>query len=204
MVLAETVDSYLLALYAGVAGGNTVTASTTISDTEVLAVRKLFTDNKAPANAPRYAVVSSTQANAMMQVAAFGQYQQLGTPGAIAEGKIGEFGDPRSRMGGYIGRVRGIDFYESQLVPTVGSAPAVSQNLVYTSDAIMFASRPLPKPSEGMGVMSSVQVDPESGLSLRLNMGYSIKDQGFVCSLDLLFGAAPLRPEHLFLIKANG
>ena len=128
----------------------------------------------------------------------------MGTPGAIAEGKIGEFGDPRSRMGGYIGRVRGIDFYESQLVPTVGSAPAVSQTLVYTSDAIMFASRPLPKPSEGMGVMSSVQVDPESGLSLRLNMGYSIKDQGFVCSLDLLFGAAPLRPEHLFLIKANG
>lgn len=66
-------------------------------------------------------------------------------------------------------------------------------NLGFHRDAIAFVSRPLRR-SKGASVISATQVDPVSGLALRVEVTEEFKRQRF--SYDILFGANVIRPEY--------
>jgi hypothetical protein len=74
-----------------------------------------------------------------------------------------------------------------------GSIKDMTVNLALHKDAILLATRPLDEPLEGSGVRSASVVDPESGLSIRIQWQYDMSYRGVHCALDLLYGFTKLR-----------
>lgn len=88
---------------------------------------------------------------------------------------------------GAVGRAKGFDLFEGQLVPTAGS-PAWDQNFFYTRNALVLASRPLLQPGRELGV-DATTVQSEAGLALRLVRYYDADEMGVAVQLDTVFGS---------------
>ena len=96
---------------------------------------------------------------------------------------------------------------------TGGSTPAIAaaqvaqtvggKNLFYTQDAILFASRALPLPPAGTGALGTVMTDPITGLTMRMVTSWNPSIGSMQITLDLLYGATTMRPEHLVLINTS-
>lgn len=95
---------------------------------------------------------------------------------------------------------------------TGGTSPSIAaaqvsqangaRNLFYTRDAILFASRPLPLPSAGSGAIGTVMTDEVTGLTMRLVTSWNPNQGAMQMTIDMLYGVAPLRGEHLCLINS--
>lgn len=66
-------------------------------------------------------------------------------------------------------------------------------NLLFSRDALGFASRPLSRSQRGLGSVFEVAVDPISRVALRLEVSRQYKQTTW--SFDALYGAALIRPE---------
>ena len=77
----------------------------------------------------------------------------------------------------------------SQLVDSLTATP-IYQNLGFHRDAFALVVRPLATPA--VGTLTATAVDPESGLSVRLEIGRSIQNKRTECSLDVLYGVKTL------------
>lgn len=91
-----------------------------------------------------------------------------------------------------------VSIYPRLAVATAGgevitATPSHTVNLALHRDAIAFANRPLMPAPAGMGVISLAQMDPVSGLTLRLEVTREFKRTRW--SFDFLWGAAVVRPE---------
>ena len=94
---------------------------------------------------------------------------------------------------------------------TGGSSPAIAaaqvtqttgaKNLFYTQDSVLMASRALPLPPPGSGAIGTVMTDPVTGITMRLVTSWNPNYGSEQITLDLLFGIAPMRPEHLVLVQ---
>jgi hypothetical protein len=174
IALAEAVESALAGLHPQIE--NTITFDNTsdaTKDASILGVRKYFSDQKVPKLEQRYAYVDGTMFNEMLEVDKYTRYDARGEAGAITEGQVI--------------RTYGMEFWESQMVAQSGS-PVAYHNLAYTKNALVLASRPLPQPAPGTGVLSGIINDPSIGLSLRTLFWYNGDLGAHQLTLDLLFG----------------
>lgn len=73
-------------------------------------------------------------------------------------------------------------------------------NLGLHKNAFMVAFRPFAPGPANSGVMTGQAVDPESGLSLRLQIQYDINSIGYRCNIDALYGTQVLRPDQGFIV----
>ncbi|MBW3622704.1 MAG: hypothetical protein KY468_04765 [Armatimonadetes bacterium] len=200
MVLAEQIDKDLFTLQASVAAGQTITGGAAITEANILSARKILVDKKVPASQKKFGVVATSQTNALLQIERLTRWDALGVGSNIAEGTIGS---GVRTLESSIGKAHGIEFAESQLVPVVAGAPSTERNLIYSKDAILFASRPLENPDGNLGVQASVITDPESGIALRLLHSYSHKDGGHLVTLDVLYGYTLMRDDHIVLLTTT-
>lgn len=69
---------------------------------------------------------------------------------------------------------------------TIGIGPAGNYNFAFHRNAIAFVSRPLAMPEGGVGVRAGVA--SYNGYSMRVTIGYDIKAQGHLVTLDSLAG----------------
>ena len=180
-VLAEKVESDLIALYSGLSqeigtGGTDVTAAL------IRTARKTLTDAKAPTS-NRTLLLSTKDVNALM--AADSQFLMA----------VNQRGNAQTLEEGIIGRYMGFDVMESQLVPVVtADNPDSTHNIAFHKDAFALVVRPLPTDIPGnLGAVASIVQDPESGLGLRVVLSYNGNRLGVQCTVDILYGVAELR-----------
>ncbi len=188
MALAEAVESTIAALHPSIQ--NTVTwnrSSATTIDNSMLAIRKFFTDQRVPKLEQRYLYVDGTIYNDLLGTDKYSRYDARG--------------DGKAIMDAQVIRTYGLEIHESQLIPTTGS-PVAYHNLAYTRDAFIMASRPLPQPAAGLGVLSSVINDPTSSVSLRTLFSYNADLGAHQLTLDLLYGVAILDQRRVVEVES--
>lgn len=202
IAIAEAIDLGIASVYSSVPGGQTITNAGNITEANILAARKILVDNKLPSIADRFAIVATSQTNALLQIDRFTRYDALGISNDIAEGSVGGQREMLGAAG--IGRVHGFNFAESQLVPVTGTGPFQAQNLFYGRDGIVFASRALELPRAAQGVEATVMTDEDTGITLRMLHSYQHLMGAHLLTIDVLFGYALLRPEHVVLVQTLG
>lgn len=188
IALAEAVETTIAALHPSIQ--NTITwnrTSATTIDNSMLAIRKFFTDQKVPKLEQRYLYVDGTVYNDLLGTDKYSRYDARGDGKAIEDG-------------GVI-RTYGLEIHESQLIPVTGS-PVAYHNLAYTRDAFIMASRPLPKPVDGLGTLSSVINDPTNSVSLRTLFSYDADLGAHVLTLDLLYGVSILDQRRVVEVES--
>lgn len=92
-----------------------------------------------------------------------------------------------------LGRKYGFTFIMNQNVRTSGTSPVITHNMAFQRDAFVLVTRPLPKPPEGVGAVSSVV--EMNGVGVRVTRSYSQKDGGMLWTLDVLYGIAGMRDD---------
>lgn len=161
----------------GPGGGGTAVMDAKASDVMIEAREKLTT-NKLPATG-RYAILSPAGTSKALSDPLFVEADKSGSTDALREASIG--------------RVFGIDTYESQ---TFGFGPGdvgKADGVAFHRTAITLASRALQTP---MGVApNQVAVESYKGLTLRVVFSYDAKYKQDLVSVDFLYGIAATRPE---------
>lgn len=180
-VLLESVEDALAALYASL----TATAvtfdatSTATKKASLLNLRKAFTDAKVPKSEQRYLYLGSQSTTEIMEEDSFTRVDAVGQAETLESGQIAR-------------PLFGFKPFESQSVATTGTTTLVEHNIAYTRDAFVVATRPLPAPADGLGVISNVVVDPETGIALRTLLSYNANKLAEQLTIDLLFGVKVL------------
>jgi hypothetical protein len=178
IALAEKVEVAIANLHTSMT--NTVTFDTTSATTQensFLTARQRMILNKVPRTERMYGYMHPTVITKLLQIDRFTRADAYGKAGVIAEGALG--------------RIGGIDIFESQLVQPTGS-PVAYHNLIYTRNAFILASRPLPSIPSGMGASSVVVDNQEIGMGLRAVYSYDPDLLGLQVTLDVLYGVALL------------
>ncbi len=178
IALAEAVETELAKLHTSIT--NTVTFDATSDATKnssMLLLRKFFTDQKVPKLEKKYAYLDGTVINELLEVDRFARADALGKAGVIESGALMN--------------IYGMDIFESQVVQVTGS-PVAYHNFVYTKDAFILATRPLPEIPPGHGAVSTVVTDPDTNVGIRVVSSWDTDQGGLKLTLDLLFGVAVL------------
>lgn len=187
IVLAEKIETKLALLSDGF---DNIDFTSGGSDTAAKAlgrVRTRMIQNKIPQLATLYGYVDPTFSQALAEENAFLDPKLLQNLPALVDGVVG--------------KAKGFYLFEGQLVQHKGS-PAWAQNIFYTKNAMVLASRPLQSPDRSLGVDATV-VQSEAGLALRLIRHYDSKAMGVVVQLDTLFGAGVNDARQGFVLESK-
>ena len=186
-VLAEQVETDIAKEY--VNAGTTLDLGDFTSWREAMRrARRTLVTNKIPANSPMFAQLDEYAVESI-----------LGETGIEDASK---FGNNRPLIDGSIEKLAGISLFESQVVGIdTTTSPDTYYPIVYGSDAMVLAVRPLPDWGNGNGVSQMSVSDVESGLAMRSTIGYDKNGLGLQVTLDMLYGVKTIRPELLVAIS---
>lgn len=160
----------------GLSFSNTINESSNHYD-DIVDLRKKLVENKAPIDGPFIFAVSDSK------------YADLLKDDDI--NKVLNFGGNVAQTG-QLPQVAGMGIFETQLIQSGGS-PVRKYNMAFHRDAIALAVRPLPVDGDGLGVSQGVYNDPETGLSLRITLGYDAAQGGMFARAEALYGVAIMR-----------
>lgn len=143
---------------------------------DLIDARTAMVKNKVPQTARKYAYLNPDFVGALLKASAFLDPKIIPNNNALTEGAVG--------------RAAGFDVFEGQLVATSGS-PKTFRNMVYTRNAMVLATRPLPQPDASLGVQSASVLDA-NGIALRVLRSYNANQLATQITVDVLFGVAAL------------
>lgn len=188
IALAEQVEGAIADLHSSITDSVTFdTSSAATKEASFLTVRERMALNKVPLVERKFAYLHPTVITELLQIDRFTRADAYGKSGIIAEGALG--------------RIGGIDVFESQLVSTSGS-PVAYHNMVYTRNAIVMASRPLPAVPAGYGAVSTVVQNPDIGMGLRVVSSYDPNKLAMQVTLDVLYGVALLDTRRIVELES--
>lgn len=160
-----------------VGGGGTSTLVSKASDC-IIDARGKLSRNKLPTT-DRHAVLSPEAVGKALSDELFVQADQSGSTDALREASVG--------------RVFGIDTYESQVLGLGSGDKGVADGVAFHRSAVTLAVRPLEVPR---GLPSNqVAVESYKGLSLRTTYDYNHSKKQDEVSVDVLYGIATTRKE---------
>ena len=160
----------------GLSFSNTLSEGSNHYD-DIVSLRETLVGNKAPIEGPFIYAVSASK------------YADLLKDDDI--NKVLNFGGNVAQTAN-LPQVAGMSIFETQLIQSGGS-PVRKYNMAFHRDAIGLAIRPLPVDGNGLGVNQGVYNDPETGLSIRLTMGYDAKIGGMFARAEALYGVSIMR-----------
>lgn len=181
VALAEQVETDVVATYSSFST-SVGTAGTDLSAATLRTIAKTFTDKKVSKN-QRHLLISTKD------VVALQADSSLETFFAYNDNR------DHTVTTGELPEIYGLQLHESQLVPVVAGTPDTTNNLAFAPRGIILASRRLPDAPLGTGVAQHSIQDPESGLVLRVTMGYDHSQLGVQVTMDILYGVSKLRDE---------
>lgn len=188
IVLAEKIENNLISNFSEF--DNIDFDQNTAGDSAVKAlgrVRTRMVKNKVPKLAQLFGYVSPDLV------------QLIGESTAFIDPKL--IPNNRPLTDGVVGRAKGFDIFEGQLVPRSGS-PGWDQNFFYTRNALVLASRPLLQPGNELGVQATT-VQSEAGLALRLVRYYDGDEMGVVVQVDTVFGSGVNDERQGFVLESR-
>lgn len=163
------------------AGGGARLASKGVSDPANKAyrdARRILSRNKLPTN-ERYAVLSPEGVSETLSDELLVKVNESGTTDALREA--------------ILGRIYGIDTYESQVYGVGGGKRGVADGVVFHRSSVVLAARPLQAPR---GVPAQqVSVANYKSLSLRTIYSYDPEAKMDQVVIDMLYGLKATRPE---------
>lgn len=179
LALAESVEQALVNLYASLTATPISWDGTSLATkkAKLLAIRKYFVGQKVPATLQRYLYADSNLVGDILEEDSFTSYQSTGSGEQFETGQVTR-------------PLYGTKPFESQLVPVTGVGPFVHHGIAYTKGAFVLASRPLPSVDQGLGVVTSVAQNEETGIGLRVVRSYNANKLAEQMTLDVLIGAA--------------
>lgn len=168
-----------------------LTLSNTVNETsdaykDIVGLRATLVGNKAPVEGPFIFACSATKYADLLQDTNISKALEFGTPVAVQNAQIPS--------------VAGMGIFETQLIQSGGS-PVRKYNMAFHKDAFGLAVRPLPVDGDGLGVKQGVYNDPETGLSLRVTMGYDASLGGMFARAEILYGVSILRQNLAVALK---
>lgn len=188
IVLAEKIEAHLTGNFSSFDNIDVDTGSAADAALKALgAVRVRMVRNKVPKLATKYGYASPEFVNALSNAEAFIDPKLIPQNRALTEGTVG--------------RAKGFDIFEGQMVPRAGS-PGWDQNFFYTRDALVLASRPLLQPGNELGVQATT-VQSDAGLALRLVRYYDGDEMGVVVQLDTVFGSGVNDVRQGFVLESK-
>jgi hypothetical protein len=172
-VLIEALETVMFDEYAN-ASVSTGTAGTDLTTSSLLDA-KLELDNKRCPKPGRVAIISNKDENSL-----------LGEDQIIRADQRGDGGNAFENA--EVGRAYGFNIFASPLAPVVDGSPDETHGLAMTPNALGLASRPLEPAPEMSGVRTATITDTETGIVLRYQVGYDLKEMETVHVMDILFG----------------
>lgn len=171
-VLSEQIDTTIGALYSGLS--QTIDASTGLTEAHFREARRLLNSAKAPLS-DRWFVLHEDAEKEALGLEKLTNRDYTGDAGAAA------------LRDGYLGRYAGFNLAMSQNIPV----STTCKNLAFQRDAMVLATRPLPAPPAGTGVISRVM--SEDGVGIRVLIGYNMEYLATQVTIDALWGVAEMR-----------
>ena len=178
---ADKVDKYLIGLEAQ-ATHRHPHADGAISQIDVIAARKLLSDNAAPLADRRFVVGTAAEADL------------LGNELFVSAEKVGDAGTALREAS--LGRKFGMDIYADQNIAKNGNyTPAIA----FHKNAMALVTRPLALP-QGAAKAAIMNYD---GFGLRVVYGYDITTKTDTISIDMLCGVALLDDNLIAVVADN-
>jgi len=182
VAIAERVETDLLSLYPQLSSNPVLgTAGVPLTEAVVDESETTLFEAKVPASQPKYLVVDSDSYSALRQIPRFSEFQSAGEAGVAALTQ------------GTVGRLKDFTVFRSQFVQKTGSAPVTTHNLAFARDAAGLVIRRLPQPLPGTGAIA--EYAELGNFGMRVVMSYQPDTLAQQFTVDILYGAASVRPE---------
>jgi hypothetical protein len=188
VAIAESIETSLLNLYAGLTANTPVgTGGTAITEEVVDAAESALFTAKVPPSEPKFLLVDVATYSALRQIERFSEFQTAGEAGL------------RALIDGTVGKIK--DFYvlRSQYISYTGSAPMTTHNIAFTKNAIGLVIRRLPQPLYGTGAVAHYAEMGNFGM--RVVMSYQPNTLAQQFTVDVLYGCAVL--QNNFGVQVN-
>jgi hypothetical protein len=170
--LAKEIDTDLLALYSGLSQ-SAGSAGTDIADSTILTAIQYLDEADAPAG-DRSLVIAPSQASALLGIDKFVRADAVGylaKMSPVVTGMLEGGSFQPQNVKGYFGQIYGVGIYMSSNVPTTGSSPVSTHNLLFHKDAFIAAI--------------------QNGI--RIQSDYNIRSLATEVVADVLYGVKELR-----------
>ena len=189
VALAEKIEGDLLSLYGFFTANTPVgTAGTPITEAVVDAAETALFAAKVPPSQSKYLVVDPDTYSTLRQIQRFSEYSSAGDAGL------------RALIDGSVGKMKDFFIFRSQFVQKTGSSPTTTHNLAFARDALGLVVRRLPRPLPGTGAIA--EYAELGNFGMRVTMSYQPNTLAQQFTVDVLYGAGPLRNDHAVQVNS--